>query len=141
MFDVTDAEFPTGIVASAGWNVANSLALVGEFAHSVKRIRSTRHRDIKIYSTLGGVRVGRRFFGQVLLGQLAIRTKEEQVLGTLITTRTETVFQAGGGFGFGVASGVSFRVTGDYRQPFSNARLFARQIRGAASIVVGMGKR
>jgi hypothetical protein len=63
------------------------------------------------------------------------------VLGTLLTTQTGVGFQAGGGFGFGVTKRISFRVTGDYRQPFSDAQSFARQIRGAASIVVGIGNR
>lgn len=142
MFDFSEAEsFPKGIVASVGWNIRDSLALVGEFAHSAKVFPGSVSRTGKVYTTLGGVRVGSRVFAQVLIGQLAIRTKEQQVLGTLMTTRTETAFQAGGGIGFGLIDDISVRVTGDYRQPFSNVRRFGRQIRGAASIVVGLGKR
>jgi len=63
------------------------------------------------------------------------------VLGTLTTTRTEIGFQAGGGFRFGLTDHVSIRVTGDDRQPFSNAEDVARQIRGTASVVVGIGNR
>lgn len=54
---------------------------------------------------------------------------------------TRSGFQAGGGFRFGLTDHVSIRVTGDYRQPFSNAEDFARQIRGTASVVVGIGNR
>jgi hypothetical protein len=142
MFDVTDVEqFPKGWVVSVGWNATDSLALVGEFAHSAKVCCGVRLRDVNVYSTMGGVRIGSGFFGQVLIGQLAIRTKEDQVLGILTETQTEIAFQAGGGFRFGVTNRVSIVVTGDYRQPFSNTEDFARQIRGAASIVVGIGNR
>jgi opacity protein-like surface antigen len=142
MFDVTDAEqFSTGVVGSAGWNVVGSMALVGEFAYSQKTFGGSRRRDGKVYSSMGGVRVGRRLFGQVLIGQLAIRTREEQLLGTLIITRAEFAFQAGAGYDVDLTGNLSIRLSGDYRQPFSGSEDFGRQFRGATSFVVGIGRR
>jgi hypothetical protein len=142
MFDISDAEqFPSGVVAAIGWNATDSLAVVGEFSYSAKKFSGSRNRDGKVYSTMGGIRIGRRLFGQILIGQLAIRTKEELVLGTLIITETEPAFQAGGGYDFGLTGALLLRVTGDYRQPFTGSEDFGRQIRGTASVVVGIGGR
>jgi hypothetical protein len=142
LFDISDAEpFPMGVVASAGWNATGALALVGEFAYSAKTFAGSRPRDGKVYSTLGGIRIGRGLFGQILIGQLAVRTREEQLLGTLITTQTETAFQAGGGYNLGLTGGLLLRVTGDYRQPFRGSEVFGRQFRGTASLVIGIGGR
>ena len=140
MSDISAEEtFPQGWFASAGWNVTDWLAIVGEFTNSARTIEGS---DIKVYTTMGGVRFRNGgFFGQVLVGQLAIQLEEFILIGTLDQTLTETAIQPGVGFDIGISNSVSARIKADYLHIFSDEDDFGRQLRIAAGVVVGIGGR
>ena len=130
-------QYKSGFFASAGWNVLNRVAIVGEFSQSAVTIPvgdSIRFApiDAKVYTVMGGGRLRPRntgFFVQGLFGQLAVEEKRDTVLGRLETTRTEMAFQPGVGFDIGFGETIAARILIDYRMLLSEEDAFGRQMR------------
>lgn len=142
LFDIPAEEsLQNGWYGSLGWNTTDWLAVIGEFAYSQKLLDGDLNNiDVQVYSTMGGVRFRNGgFFGQVLVGQLAVRVNEEQLLGLLEETVTEIAFQPGVGFDIGFTDNVAARVQADYRQIFEDPEDFGRQFRVTVGVAVGIG--
>jgi hypothetical protein len=144
--------YTKGLFVSAAWNVTNRLALVGEFGRSAEFAPAQvdfdadilRFGDIDstLYSTLGGVRWWfRRVFVQAVIGQVAVRTQQDLLSGTLDETVTDVMIQAGAGLNVPITSRVAVRVHGDYRHVRGSEGPFKRQFRIAVGAAVGIGGR
>jgi hypothetical protein len=143
-------KYPKGLFVDAAWNVLDRVAVVGEFSRSAEvlppgddGIRVTFGTfDSTLYSTLVGGRYWfRRLFIQTLIGQVAVRTKQERLDGLLDETLTDLMVQPGVGFNIAVNSYVSARIQGDYRQVLSDENRFKRQFRIGVGAAVGFGAR
>lgn len=141
--DVTT--FKNGMSAAAAWNITRRLAAVGEFTRSSTTIEQTAPfppTERTVFTTMGGVRL--RFGGlfvQALIGQLAVRTHEERLLGTLDETVTDMAVQPGIGVDFAQIGRISGRVQVDYRKSLSDPSTFRHQFRVGTGAVVGIGAR
>jgi hypothetical protein len=139
-------QYKNGFFASAGWNVLNRVAVVGEFSQSALTLEvgdSARFApvDAKVYTAMGGGRVrpgNGGFFVQALFGQLAVEEKGDTVLGRRETTRTETAFQPGVGFDIGIGQAVAARILIDYRMLMSDEDAFGRQMRIGVGAAVSL---
>ncbi len=151
IIDVSDyadlTRYPKGVFASAGWNATDWLGMVGEFTLGTTTIEvgdSARFGpiDSTVYTTMGGVRFHLGgVFVQALLGQLAVRTRKELLFGALDETVTGLAVQPGLGFDFAHVGRFSGRFLVDYRALLSDESTFGYQIRVAAGVVVGLGRR
>jgi hypothetical protein len=139
-------QYKNGLFMSAGWNVLDRVAIVGEFSRSAVTIGvgdSSRFAPLeaKIYTSMVGGRVrpgNGGFFVQALMGQLALEQKGDTVLGRLETVRTDTAFQPGVGFDIGITQSVAARILIDYRMLLSDENAFGRQLRVGVGAAVGL---
>jgi hypothetical protein len=141
--DVT--HYKRGLLASAAWNATRRLALVGEFSRSAMTSDDGGGLqfapiDRTLYTSMGGVRF---WFGglyvQTLVGQFAVRSQRELLLGSEDRTETELVVQPGVGFNVVRVGRITARVLGDYRRMLSNDTAFAHQFRVGVTAAVGLG--
>ena len=141
-----DTNFPLGWFASAGVNLSERFAVVGEVSGSYATIDLFgTDVDANVHTFMGGARFVRRMdrvtpFAQFLVG-LARAGGGVDFLGVQISDAvTDFAIQPGGGVDVRVTERLSARVGADYRRIFSEDA-DGNELRFTGGIVLGFGSR